>query len=374
MDIAPDVTRKRRPRFTRVNTSELPLALTERDFYGLKWLYERRLMTSELLCHVLPGSDQRKLRRFQKWYHHGLIERLWTGIFNEPFVLGITDRGADLVCARYGLPRGNIGWNKKNSTLHDYLFREHTLGVSRFCVAIDRGIRHLRKMQAQDEFSRWSPEQRDAAIFEELGHLKRCYAHAVTWRNEQWADRAHAKVLEDLALTITPRVQLAPESQRLEDQLWYRDQAGEQRKVEPDWPFSIINGKDVLDCALEWDRSTVRLETTTGQRDMLARFRAYWSYYKEQRERARQGLAAHNKLRVLTVAKSEERAEHLSQVARRADEKQTGSSMFWFTTVRQLSLADPSCIQAPIWQTARDDKLHRLLELGGIGLPAVSLR
>jgi hypothetical protein len=70
--------------------------------------------------------------------------------------------------------------------------------------------------------------------------------------------------------------------------------------------------------------------------------------------------------RVLTLCRSEQMAEHLRQLARRADDAQTGSTMFWFNTAQRLSLADTSSVWRCSWQIAKDDTLHQLLALGGI--------
>ena len=58
--------------------------------------------------------------------------------------------------------------------------------------------------------------------------------------------------------------------------------------------------------------------------DFFLKLRAYWLFWKQQQELAKQGSPALTTFRVLTTCRSRERFENLRTLARQVDDKQTG--------------------------------------------------
>jgi len=99
---------------------------------------------------------------------------------------------------------------------------------------------------------------------------------------------------------------------------------------------------------LEADRSTM-----TNKR-CLRKMRGYWNYWKKQKYLKK--LAIGN-FRVLIVTKTDARRDNLCKVAKKADDKQTGSQLFWFVSQHQLSLKAPEdFFFANIWKTPKEDQ------------------
>lgn len=160
----------------------------------------------------------------------------------------------------------------------------------------------------------------------------------VDWDKKNTEVRDHYFVAHELMIAdfrVTLHLASRPLLPGLRD-LPYRDGA-KQRKITPDWSFTLLDGGDRLDYYLEADRSTM----TTG--DYLLKLRAYWLYFTQKQEA----------FRVLTVCKSEARVRNLVTIARQID-----SPFFWFTTADSTH----SRLFESIWQTPADDATHHLLE------------
>lgn len=121
----------------------------------------------------------------------------------------------------------------------------------------------------------------------------------------------------------------------------------------PDAFLTIEDKEDLLNFFLECDRSTMT------QWRFLNKMKAYWHYWKEEQHKKKLEI---DSFRVLTITKSQERKENLRELTKQADDKKTGSEMFWFTSEENYNLKDPQSILKPIWQTPRDDIFHHLLE------------
>jgi hypothetical protein len=275
--------------------------------------------------------------------------------------------------------RGKIDWNKKNAELKDAFFREHTLSTAKFRVSLEMGLRQKALAEAEQVFERWSAREQHEALEEASAALVRQTQRA-KWTPEIYAAKARQVVLEHVVPGVLPqirlprvatRVSLITPSVRLkargpEVPLWFTDEQGKAHKIEPDWPFTLVVSGKVGDmealCFLETDRSTTTLETVSGKRDMLLKYRRYWSYWKQEQAKFAQGLPAQHMFRVLTTSRSERRLEHLREVARKADDKQSGSALFWFANEEAYTPDKPDSLWGSIWRTAKDDTERQLLE------------
>jgi len=125
--------------------------------------------------------------------------------------------------------------------------------------------------------------------------------------------------------------------------------------IVPDGFFGIKYGNKFFYFFIEADRSTM-----TGKR-ILKKMKGYWNYWKEG------GLSKEIKIenfRVLTVANIKKRKNNLCKITKKADEKQKGSSLFWFAYEKQITLENPGdFFFANIWNTAKEDKFFSLLKV-----------
>ena len=64
----------RLPRFKRVAAVE-PMQLTERDRDILRQVRRHRFLRSSHILALIGGSSQQVLRRLQRLYHHGYLDR-----------------------------------------------------------------------------------------------------------------------------------------------------------------------------------------------------------------------------------------------------------------------------------------------------------
>ena len=87
--------------------------------------------------------------------------------------------------------------------------------------------------------------------------------------------------------------------------------------------------------------------------------KAYWQWWKEGGQEKKFGIKA---FRVLTLCKSDARAQGLRVIARDADDHKKGSLMFWFASEKEIVLSNSERILKPIWQTPASDEYHYILE------------
>jgi len=104
---------------------------------------------------------------------------------------------------------------------------------------------------------------------------------------------------------------------------------------------------------LEADRSTM-----TSER-LLDKYKGYWIWRAEGGQKAKLEIP---NFRVLTICLSQERADNLRKIAKKADDNQAGSEMFWFACESSYSLKEPETILEAVWKTPKNDNPHYLLE------------
>jgi len=106
----------------------------------------------------------------------------------------------------------------------------------------------------------------------------------------------------------------------------------------------------------------IRLAGVLGSRRFLKKMRGYFLWWKEKGHTNKFEI---KHFRVLTLAKSEERAKTLRKVTLKVkgDGNQKGSTLFWFSDESKISLEDPQTIFKKNWHIAAkgDTKLHGIL-------------
>jgi len=292
----------RAPRFEKKPKVIGDIVIQQRDIEIVKLVWEYRFLSSEQIQKLIDGSDQVILRRLQKLYHHGYLDRPASQIvFSNPLfgpqkmVYGLGDRGADVLAETYGMDRGKIKWNEKNKEVREQ-YIQHTLMVSDFRACLTLSL----KDNPKTEF-RW----------------------------------------------------LMSDDQEIKQEVQFVENGKNRRlPIIPDGFFQIEDPGGKMYFFLEADRSTM-----TNAR-YFNKMRAYWLWWQ-------QGLSKKlgiESFRVLTITKTEQRKENLKKVTKKADDRQLGSSIFWFTTKENYHLGDPKMILRKIWQTPKDETNHNILE------------
>ena len=135
----------RLPRFRR--TRDVPaIELTGRDKEALRLVHRHRFLRSSHLVKLLPGSRQQILRRLQRLFHHGFLERPPAQIEyfgrngSRAIAYGLGNKGAAWLKQNLNLPLNRLDWGGRNRNI-GRLFLEHALLVSDVMVAIQLACR-----------------------------------------------------------------------------------------------------------------------------------------------------------------------------------------------------------------------------------------
>lgn len=293
---------KRAPKFKRKPEEVGGLRLQKRDVDIIRLIYDYRFLNSQQI-KTLVNSSERTLRRLQKLFHHGFLDRPLSQIVcslngAQKMVYALGDKGADLLAENFGIDRGKIKWKEKNEEVKDRHI-QHTLMISDFRISL------------------------------ELALDKLVNTHLLFWKKEN--------------------------PKGLKDYVYIEDLQGREIRapIVPDGFFGIEDPQGKMYWFVEADQSTM-----TNVR-FLKKMKAYWNWWRQGRHTRRFGIKA---FRVLTITKTEQRKENLRKVTKGADERQRGSLMFWFTSEQNYNIQKPEGTLEPIWQTPKDDIYHSLLE------------
>jgi len=293
------------PRYKRQPEALGGIRVSDRDAEIIKLVHDYRFMDSGQVQALVNGSDQVILRRLQKLFHHGYLDRpISQIIFSNPLmghknmVYGLGDRGADLLTEKFGIDRGNIIWKEKNKEVSQQ-YIQHTLMISNFRACLTLALRN-------------TPE-----------------AKFVFWQREN--------------------------PQELRDYIIVTDGGNKQKKLSivPDGYFCIQDKGGKMYFFLEADRSTM-----TNAR-FLSKMRAYNLWHNRKGDEKKFGIHG---FRVLTITKTRRRMENLYKVTRESYKQVNHGYMFWFTCIENYGLDNPENILHNIWAVPNDNNQHRLAE------------
>ena len=134
----------RLPRFQR--SPDIPaFKLTDRDAEILKYVHRHRFLRSDHLAVLTTGSRQQLLRRLQRLFHHGYLDRPRCQIDyyqsgSRHIAYGLGNKGAAWLKRNLSLPFHKLDWQQKNHV--GRLFLEHALLISEIMVAVERACRN----------------------------------------------------------------------------------------------------------------------------------------------------------------------------------------------------------------------------------------
>lgn len=288
----------RLPRFVRHRFNKPAFTLQPRDIEIIRLVADHRVISSNDLQLLIGGSDQGILRRLQKLFHGGYLDRPRSQrqFGNAPMVYALGQRGADLIARESG-QKPVADWAEKNRQLRTH-YLEHALMVSRFQVALHYAAQACGTVVLEH----WHPDGviRDAVTIEHR-------------------DRRE-------------RIPVAPDA------------------------FFVVN---VLD-GQHPGRIHVMLEADRGTMDVprfATKLRGYFHFWRSGQQESRVG--AKNCL-VVTVTTSPERARNLTQACCAVNER--GLRMFLFASEAEYLPAIRRTVFDAIWQTPADRDRHSLLE------------
>ena len=310
------VKRQRRPRYRRV--AAVKFQLQERDLEIIKLVHRYRLISSDNILALLPGSRKGILRRLCFLFHGRYLERppeqiKPLALGSRPMVYGLGQRGADILHQELGLPKSKIDWARKNREVKQ-LFLEHTLMISNFlaCLTLACRMRGDIRVMDTDEIVQGKPQLHVKTSFKFKGQVYN---------------------------------------------LNYR--------LEPDRVFGLhfVNdppGSNRLFFLVECDRSTMPIRRINPYKSCFEKkLRGYWDCW--QKGMFREALGFQN-ARVITLAKSKERIASMVKVVRELGESGKAPRMFLFALESDFTLKNIDRVLAPIWRNANDDRLMSLVD------------
>lgn len=135
----------RHPRFRRAENFASHV-MTERDAEILRAVNRHRFLHSHQISELVGGSRQQTLRRLQKLYHHGYLERPTCQLDyyqrggSRSIVYGLASRGASHLRRVDDTPFSRLDWTSRNGSVKR-LFLEHALMVSKIMVSLELACR-----------------------------------------------------------------------------------------------------------------------------------------------------------------------------------------------------------------------------------------
>ncbi len=289
----------RLPRFTRA-PDIAPMELTERDQEIIRHVHRHRFLRSSHIVQLLGESGQQILRRLQRLYHHGYLERPRAQIDyyhcggSRRIVYGLGAKGAAIL--KHELRPAVIDFcsGRKNQGV-TRLFLEHALLVSDVMVAVEMSCRKSGQVR--------------------LIHSEALLAQS---RSPHKPFRWTVNIGKSLKLGVIPDRVFAIESTNGERAYYF----------------------------LEADRSTMPVtRSRMSQSSFYRKLFAYEATWTQGIHRHRFGF---HRFRVLTVTTS---AERVKSLVKACGHLKRGHGLFLFAAIQSL-LADkrPFCIN---WQSGR---------------------
>ena len=291
----------RLPRFKR--SPEIPpIKLTDRDREILRHVHRHRFLRSDHLVALTAGSPQQMLRRLQRLFHHGYLDRphcqldyYQSGSRRMAYVLG--NKGVAWVKRALSHTFLQLHWPRKCHI--GRLFLEHALLISDIMVAIELTCRQ----------------------------------------------RPDIRLLSTEDLNVP----------KAREPFQWQVNIGTKCGVIPDRVFGFeINGKRWW-YFLEADRATMpitraNLEQTSIQRKFLA-YEATWTQGIHRRD-----FGIH-RFRVLTISTEADRVKGIIEACRKLNQ---GRGLFLFNDINTMK-SNPDLL-LPVWQTVREGEKAALVD------------
>lgn len=148
------------------------MELTARDTEILRTINRHRFLRSHHISDLVGGSRQQVLRRLQKLYHHGYVERPACQIDyyqkggSRSMAYGLGSRGASHLRRVANIPFSGLHWTSHNRAVKR-LFLEHALMISDIMVALEMASRasgHIRILH-ETELTKAAAPDRNSSVW-----------------------------------------------------------------------------------------------------------------------------------------------------------------------------------------------------------------
>jgi len=288
------------PRFHRAECTT-DIHLTQRDFEILRQVARHRFLDSQQITLLIEGSPQQVLRRLQRLFHHGYLDRPHAQVryFSEdgsrPMVYALASAGARAIAVP-----GQRRHRYDNRNLKQ-LYMQHTLQVSDVMVAFTRATRSAKapRLLLEEDLA---PDKSPSKAFQ--------WAATVKHRNES------------KRVGIFPDRVFALESPNQTERIFY---------------------------FVEADRATMPItRRSLSQSSIIRKLLAYEATWSQKIHESRFGT---KRFRVLFVTTTPERVDHLVTACSKLPR---GQGLFLFTSIQSLREA-PNILTHP-WNTVSGKK------------------
>ncbi|MEO7700167.1 MAG: replication-relaxation family protein, partial [Opitutus sp.] len=278
---------------------------TARDADILRAVNRHRFLRSLEIADLVGGSRQQVLRRLQKLYHHGYVERplcqldYYQRAGSRSIAYGLASRGAAHLRRVDNTPFSRLDWTSRNRAIKR-LFLEHALMVSDIMVALEIACR------------------------------KR----------------------SDVRLLIEHEIPLPESTRALRDPFrWTVNVSGKEKLgVIPDRVFALelFEKNERILCFLEADRGTMPVERAKNDASSISRkLLAYAATWRAGIHRSR---FAASRLRVLTVTSSATRCERIRSAASAI----SCANGIFLQTHLASGFTGKNCLGSVWWSTANE--------------------
>ena len=315
-----------RPRFQRV--SPIKFILQQREVDIIRQVYKHRFLSSRHIVALIPGNKERLLYRLKCLFHSGYLDRPqqqikpFTREGSQPLVYGLGNKGADLLARYYNIPRLRTDWTTKNREIKQPQI-EHTLMVADFMVCLELACDKFKYTELIE------PEQ----ILAMLPNQSRKRVKVFHWQFD--IEKQSGDQIRNFRFTLRP-----------------------------DKIFGIyfpedLPGRDKVYYFLEADRGTMPIKRSSPY--ITSYFGKMQAYHEAWHRNEYQRIFGTRAVRILTLAKSEERIQNMIKAGKRVNKSQNGSKIFWFARASEFTLNSPLHIFDEVWQNGRDGELMSIV-------------
>ncbi|MHB8143006.1 MAG: replication-relaxation family protein [Thermoleophilia bacterium] len=127
----------------RRNKQVAPIQLTARDVEIILSVYENRFLKRDQIqrLHFAGASVFACNRRLKKLDEHKFLDKLIkpVAVGSHQLVYALGKQGADVVAAALEIDRHKVRWSRAHNRV-EFLFLEHTLGISEIRVCLDLAL------------------------------------------------------------------------------------------------------------------------------------------------------------------------------------------------------------------------------------------
>lgn len=367
MTSAPIATPVRLPRYRRA-AGDVSLALTERDLRILQTVQSFRLLTSEHILALTGGSGQNILRRLQKLFHAGYLDRLSPRLTptggSVKMIYAITNKGVATLQKEGVLKEIKAtDLNAQNRGLHDFSIG-HRLLISHIRATFMLACQgtQLCSNPGVNATTSHATKKSNCQPNPDSGSGAQHYPNSIVKPNP---DSGTGAVLHSYQNPNSQANRNPDSTNPNVDFLFWREGREIYDTIEvalptkyarlpvaPDGFFATRDAQGRTHYFVEADRGTMTLKRFTQK------LLAYAAYGKAKKHTEKFKI---KHFRVLTVTSSALRCQNLARAAAAEADVRDRARLFLFTSEEKLALARPETVFEKIWTLPGSEAPCRIL-------------